>query len=158
MIYPNGRFQNYIIKNYIYIFYFLSFFVPFFIFLRTMNPSSFGWDTTWFHIQVPLLYVGQTTGFPIAFLTGKLFSFLPIGTMAFRLNMFSVFWGAMTLFVLFILLKNLLKNEYFIAFISVVFIGFFKVFWSQTNRFEVYTLNTVMISTIIFSRFLLGNY
>src|SRR5665647_1381372 len=99
MLLNNNRFKSYVLKKYIYIFYFLSFFVPFFIFLRTMNPGSFGWDTTWFHIQVPLLYVGQTTGFPIAFLTGKLFSFLPIGTMAFRLNMFSVFWGAMTLFV-----------------------------------------------------------
>ena len=153
MVYPDSRFQRYILKNYIYIFYLLSFIVPFSIFLRTMNPGTFGWDTTWFHIQVPLLYVGQTTGFPIAFLIGKLFSFLPIGTMAFRLNMFSVFWGAMTLFVLFILLKNLLKNEYFIAFISVVFIGFFKVFWSQTNRFEVYTLNTVMLSTIFLAGF-----
>src|SRR5665647_1391484 len=99
MVYTESRFQKYIIRNYGYIFYFLSFIVPFLIFLRTMNPSSFGWDTTWLHIQVPLLYVGQTTGFPIAFLIGKLFSFLPIGTMAFRLNMFSVFWGAMTLFL-----------------------------------------------------------
>ena len=153
MVYNESRFQKYIIKNYVYIFYFLSFILPFFIFLRTMNPSSFGWDTTWLHIQVPLLYVGQTTGFPIAFLTGKLFSFLPIGTMAFRLNMFSVFWGAMTLFVLFIFLKNLLKNEYFIAFISVVFFGFYRVFWLQTTRFEVYTLNTFFTAIIMLTGF-----
>jgi len=149
MSFYNSRFRSYIFKNYIYIFYFLSFIIPFFIFLKTMNPSSFGWDTTWFHIQVPLLYVGQTTGFPIAFLTGKLFSFLPIGTMAYRLNMYSVFWGALTIFVIFLFIKNILKNEYYIAFISAVSFGFFKVFWFQTTRFEVYTLNTFFTAIII---------
>jgi hypothetical protein len=114
-----------------------------------MNPSSFGWDTTWFHIQVPLLYVGQTTGFPIAFLTGKLFSFIPIGTMAYRLNMYSAFWGAMSIFVLFIFITKLLKKEYYIAFITAVFFGFYRVFWLQTIRFEVYTLNTFFTAIIM---------
>ncbi len=153
MDYSDGRFKKDILKNYIFIFYFLSFILPFFIFLRTMNSGSFGWDTTWLHIQVPLLYVGQTTGFPIAFLTGKLFSFLPIGTMAFRLNMFSVFWGAMTLLVLFIFIKNLLKNEYFIAFVSVMFFGFYRVFWLQTTRLEVYTLSTFFTAIIMLTGF-----
>ena len=141
--------KSYVLKNYIYIFYFLSFLVPFFIYLRTMNPSSFGWDTTWLHIQVPLLYVGQTTGFPIAFLTGKLFSFIPIGTMAYRLNIFSAFWGAMSIFVLFIFITKLLKKEYYIAFITAVFFGLYRVFWLQTNRFEVYTLNTFFTAIIM---------
>jgi hypothetical protein len=114
-----------------------------------MNPSSFGWDTTWFHIQIPLLYVGQTTGFPIAFLTGKLFSFIPIGTMAYRLNMYSAFWGAISIFVLFIFITKLLKKEYYIAFITVVFFGFYRVFWLQTTRFEVYTLNTFFTAIIM---------
>jgi len=142
-------FKAFILKNYVYVFYILSLVVPFAMFVRTMLPASTGWDTTWLHIQVPGLYVGQTTGFPIAFLTGKLFSFLPIGTMAFRLNLYSVFWGAMTLFILFIFIKNILKNEYYIAFITVLFFGFFKVFWLQTNRFEVYTLSTFFSAIIM---------
>jgi len=114
-----------------------------------MNPSSFGGDTTWFHMQVPLLSVGQTTGFPIAFLTGKLFSFIPIGTMAYRLNMYSAFWGAMSVFVLFVFITKLLKKEYYIAFITAVFFGLYKVFWLQTDRFEVYTLNTFFTAIIM---------
>ncbi|MCL6088034.1 MAG: hypothetical protein M1475_06440, partial [Actinobacteria bacterium] len=38
-------------KLYKFIIYVLSFIIPFIIFLKTMNPSSFGYDTTWFHIQ-----------------------------------------------------------------------------------------------------------
>jgi len=64
-------------KLYKYTVYALSFIISFVIFLKTMNPSSFGYDTTWFHIQVAELSVGQTTGFPLAFLLGKLFTFLP---------------------------------------------------------------------------------
>ncbi|MCL5072876.1 MAG: DUF2723 domain-containing protein [Actinobacteria bacterium] len=149
MLLNDNKFKLYILKNYIYVFYLLSFLVPFFIYLRTMNPSSFGWDTTWFHIQVPLLYVGQTTGFPIAFLTGKLFSFIPIGTMAYRLNMYSAFWGAASIFVLFIFITKLLKKEYYIAFITAVFFGLYRVFWLQTTRFEVYTLNTFFTAIIM---------
>ncbi|MCL4377868.1 MAG: DUF2723 domain-containing protein, partial [Actinobacteria bacterium] len=122
-----------------------------------MEPTTFGMDTTWFHIQVPLLAVGQPTGFPLAFLTGKLFSFLPIGTMAYRLNLYSVFFGAMTVFILFLVLKNLLKNEYYIAFISPMTFVLFRVFWFQTSRFEVYTLQTFLIAFILFTGFLWKN-
>ena len=149
MTFSKSKFKGYFLNNYKYIFYFLSFIVPFLIFIRTMNPCSFGWDTTWFHIQVPLLYVGQPTGFPLAFLLGKLFSFLPIGTMAYRLNMFSVFWAALTVLVLFIVIKNLLSKEYYIAFISSISFVLFRVFWFQTTRFEVYTLHTFLIVLIM---------
>ncbi|MCE5328979.1 DUF2723 domain-containing protein, partial [bacterium] len=114
-----------------------------------MNPSSFGYDTTWFHIQVPELAVGQTTGFPLAFLLGKLFTYLPFGTIAYRLNIFSVFWGAATVTVFVMIASNLLKKEYYIAFVSTLFFAFFKVFWVQTNRFEVYTLHSFLIGLII---------
>lgn len=136
-------------KIYKYTIYALSFIISFIIFLKTMNPSSFGYDTTWFHIQVPELAVGQTTGFPLAFLLGKLFTFLPFGTVAYRLNLFSVFWGAATVTVFVMIISNLLKKEYFIALISTLFFAFFKIFWSQTNRFEVYTFHTFLIGLII---------
>lgn len=141
--------KNYLDNIYKFLIYFLSFTVPFIIFLKTMNPSSFGYDTTWFHIQVPELAVGQTTGFPLAFLLGKLFSLLPIKTMAYRLNMFSVFWGAATVLVFVMIVSNLLKKQYYIAIVSTLFFAFFKVFWVQTNRFEVYTLHSFLIGLVI---------
>lgn len=141
--------NSYFHYTYKFLIYFLSFIIPFIIFLRTMNPSSFGYDTTWFHIQVPELAVGQTTGFPLAFLLGKLFTFLPVKTMAYRLNMFSVFWGAATVTVFVMIVSNLLKKEYYIAIVSTLFFAFFRVFWVQTNRFEVYTLHSFLIGLII---------
>ena len=136
-------------KVYKYAVYAASFIISFVIFLKTMNPTSFGYDTTWFHIQVAELAVGQTTGFPLAFLLGKLFTFLPFGTLAFRLNMFSVFWGAATVTVFVMIISNLLKKEYYIALISTLFFAFFRFFWAGTNRFEVYTLHTFLIGLII---------
>ncbi|MHB8280839.1 MAG: glycosyltransferase family 117 protein [Candidatus Humimicrobiaceae bacterium] len=136
-------------KIYKYTIYALSFIIPFIIFLKTMNPSSFGYDTTWFHIQVPELAVGHTTGFPLAFLLGKLFTFLPFGTVAYRLNLFSVFWGAAIVTVFVMIISNLLKKEYFIALVSTLFFAFFKMFWLQTNRFEVHAFHTFLIGLII---------
>jgi len=136
-------------RVYKYAVYAASFIISFIIFLKTMNPTSFGYDTTWFHIQVAELAVGQTTGFPLAFLLGKLFTFLPFGTLAFRLNMFSVFWGAATVTVFVMIISNLLKKEYYIALVSALFFAFFRFFWAGTNRFEVYTLHTFLIGLII---------
>ncbi|MEI7616330.1 MAG: DUF2723 domain-containing protein, partial [Actinomycetota bacterium] len=136
-------------RVYKYAVYAASFLISFIIFLKTMNPTSFGYDTTWFHIQVAELAVGQTTGFPLAFLLGKLFTFLPFGTLAFRLNMFSVFWGAATVTVFVMIISNLLKKEYYIALISALFFAFFRFFWAGTNRFEVYTLHTFLVGLII---------
>ena len=136
-------------KLYKYSVYALSFIISFVIFLKTMNPSSFGYDTSWFHIQVAELAVGQTTGFPLAFLLGKLLTFLPFGTMAYKLNMFSVFWGAATVTVFVMIVSNLLKKEYYIALVSTLFFSFFRFFWTQTNRFEVYTFHTFLIGIVI---------
>ncbi|MHB1347264.1 MAG: protein O-mannosyl-transferase family [Candidatus Humimicrobiaceae bacterium] len=136
-------------KLYKYSVYALSFIISFVIFLKTMNPSSFGYDTSWFHIQVAELAVGQTTGFPLAFLLGKLLTFLPFGTIAYKLNMFSVFWGAATVTVFVMIVSNLLKKEYYIALVSTLFFSFFRFFWTQTNRFEVYTFHTFLIGTVI---------
>ncbi len=136
-------------RLYRFIIYGLSFMVSFFIYLKTMNPSSFAYDTTWFHIQIPQLAVGQPTGFPLAFLLGKLFTYLPFATIAYRLNLFSVFFGAATVMIFVMIVSNLLKKEYYIAFISTLFFCLFKVFWLQTNRFEVYTLHTFLTGLII---------
>ena len=129
--------------------YVLSFVATFFIYLKTMNPTSFAYDTTWFHIQIPQLAVGQPTGFPLAFLLGKLFTYLPFATVAYRLNLFSVFFGAATVTVFVMIVSNLIKKEYYIAFISTLFFCLFKVFWLQTNRFEVYTLHTFLTGLIL---------
>ena len=142
---PDSR----LFKFYKYTVYALSFVISFIIFLKTMNPSSFGYDTTWFHIQVTELAVGQTTGFPLAFLLGKLLTFLPFGTIAYKLNMFSVFWGAATVTVFVMIISNLLKKEYYIALISALFFSFFRFFWMETNRFEVYTFHTFLIGIVI---------
>ena len=130
------------------IIYALSFIIPFALFLTTMHPSTFGYDTTWFHIQIPILAVGQTTGFPLAFLLGKLFTLLPF-TPAYSLNLFSVFWGAATSLIFVMIVSNLLKKEYFIALASTLTMSFFYVFWYQTNRFEVYTFHTFLIGAVI---------
>jgi len=112
-------------------------------------PATAGWDTTWFHIQIPLLYVGQTTGFPLAFLLGKLFTFIPIRTIAYRLNMFSAFFGGLTALMLYMIIIKIKTKEYYIALVSSIFFVLFKVFWNQNTRFEVYSLHTFLISLII---------
>ena len=144
-----GGHDSRLFKLYKYTVYALSFIISFIIFLKTMNPTSFGYDTTWFHIQVAELSVGQTTGFPLAFLLGKLFTFLPFGTIAYRLNMFSVFWGAATVTVFVMIISNLLKKEYYIALVSTLFFSFFRFFWIGTNRFEVYTFHTFLVGLVI---------
>jgi len=75
---------------------------------------------------------------------------MPIGDIAYRLNLFSVIFGALTTLFLFLTINKLLKNE-FISFISSMIFAFIVPFWSVANRLEFDTLNTFFIILLIFS-------
>ncbi len=62
----------------------------------TLAPGVVGGDAGEHQFAVPLLGIPHTTGYPLYVLTGKLWTMLiPLGSMAWRMNLFSAFWGAL---------------------------------------------------------------
>lgn len=131
----------------------LSFLVPFVIYVLTLEPKLVGGDTSWFAIQVPKMYVLVPTGYPSFSIFGKLISMLPIKDMAYRLNLLSAVFGALTVLFLFLAINLLVKNEIIALSASLTF-GFLSSFWFIANRFEIDSINTFYIALTVYSAFL----
>ena len=70
------------------------------LYLRTLGPTVGQADTFEFQVVAPTLGVAHPTGYPLYILCGKLFSLLPLGSIAWRVNLSStVFAVAAVLFV-----------------------------------------------------------
>jgi hypothetical protein len=62
----------------------------------TLAPGVVGGDAGEHQLAVPLLGIPHTTGYPLYVLTGKLLTvLLPVGSMAWRMNLFSAVGGAL---------------------------------------------------------------
>ncbi len=87
-------------------------------------------------------------GYPLYTVLGHLFSLLPFGESAYRVNLFSALWGSLCLGVVFLILR-ILSIERIHAVFASLFLGFTTVFWSKTGVAEVYSFNGFLIACIV---------
>ena len=74
----------------------IAFTTVFTLYILTLAPGVVGGDAGEHQLAVPLLGIPHTTGYPLYILVGKLWTLLiPIGTPAWRVNLFSAFGGAL---------------------------------------------------------------
>jgi hypothetical protein len=135
------------------IFSILSFIIPFIIYILTLERKLVGGDTSWFALQILEMSLMVPTGYPVFSMLEKLFTFIPIGDIALRLNLFSAVFGALTILVLFLAIKRITKNH-FVSFISSMIFAFIVPFWEVANRLEFDTLQTFFMALVIFSAIL----
>lgn len=132
-----------------------SFLIPLIIYLLTLEHKLIGGDTAWYALEIPAMQVFVPTGYPTFSILGKLITYLPIGDLAYRLNLFSAIFGALTILFLFLLINKLIKNEP-VSLISSLCFAFILPFWSVANRLEFDTLNSFFIVLVLFSAVLYG--
>ena len=147
------RIKKFILKYKLAITASLSFLIPFIMYLLTLEHKVVGGDTTWYALELPQMQVLVPTGYPTFSLIGKLMSMVPIGDLAYRLNLISAIFGALTILFLFLAVNKLTKNE-IISLTSALLFAFVLTFWSLSVRLEVDTLNSFFIILIIFAAFL----
>lgn len=124
--------------------------LAFVVLLLTTAPDLTGEDSGELITAAYTLGVAHPPGYPLWCILGKIFTIIiPVGTIAFRLNLMSVFFAAATIFFLFLVIKKQTKNRIIAASVSLLF-GFSFEFWSQSNIAEVYTLNCFFIAVCLF--------
>lgn len=134
----------------------------FLLYLFTVPPSI-----TWQHggqdsgnLAVAVHYLGipHPTGYPTYVLVGKLFEQIPIGDLAYRLNIMSAVFAAGTIFLVFFLIRAVaqiligLSDTWSTvgAATGVLFLAVSPLFWSQAIITEVYALNIFFAALILF--------
>ncbi|HHS97242.1 MAG TPA: DUF2723 domain-containing protein [Chloroflexi bacterium] len=98
------------------------------------------------------LGLAHSTGYPLYTWLGKLFTLLPIGDVAHRVNLMSATLGAAGVALLYVVLRLLTSelrhravSRAASAFAALLF-GFSRTFWSQATIAEVYAPNVFMLA------------
>lgn len=113
------------------------------VYLYTMPQNIVMEDTSIFVMASHYLGTAHPPGYPLVVLTGKLFSYFPVGSPAFRIHLVSVFFAVLTCSALY-LTARLLSISRLAATTGAIALGLSRAFWSQAIIAEAYTLNTFL--------------
>ena len=101
------------------------------------------------------LGIAHPSGYPLYLLLGKAFTWLPFGTVAFRLNLMSAVFAVGTAVLLFLSLLKLARilgkagwSVSIVAFLVTLLFAVGRDFWSQAIIAEVYTLHTFLVGLL----------
>ena len=144
------KLKNCYFKNKILIFSIIAVLIPLVFYLLTLERKLVGGDTSWYALELPQMELLPPTGYPVFSLIGKLFSVIPMGPLAFRLNLISAVFGSLTILFLFMAINKLIKNE-FLSLIASLSFAFVYPYWFFANRLEFDTLNSFYIAILLFA-------
>jgi hypothetical protein len=117
-------------------------------YIFTLCPSVSWGDSGEFIVASYLMLIAHPTGYPLYTLLGKLFTYLPIGSIAYRVNLMSALFASLACFILYVLLLKLTKSPAASA-VSSLILAFSYTFWSQAVIAEVYTLHVFFMLLLI---------
>jgi hypothetical protein len=117
-------------------------------YLRTVGQTVGAADTFEIQVVAPTLGIVHPTGYPLLVLIGKLFSLIPIGLVAWRVNLVSVACATVATVLLYFSLARL-TGQRAISALAAACLAFSHVFWSQAVEAEVYALNAAFIAAIL---------
>ncbi len=114
------------------------FIASFGLYLRTLAPSLLSGDFAEFQTIGYTLGIGHPTGYPVYILLAKLFTLLPIGDIAYRVNLLSAFCAALTVVFVYLILRKLGAWKLPSAF-GAISLALTPLFWGFSSMAEVYT-------------------
>lgn len=133
----------------------IIFLFSFYIYVITLNPVFHANDSPETVACAWTLGIQHPPGYPLATMLGKIFTFIPVGNIGFRVNLLSAFFGSLSvLFVFLIIVSMFRKSEtdifylYLIAIISSLCLAFSYTFWSEalSAKGGIYTFNLFFIA------------
>ncbi|MBW2623349.1 MAG: DUF2723 domain-containing protein [Deltaproteobacteria bacterium] len=130
------------------------------LYMLTTAPSL-GWrDAPEFTVTTHTLGIAHPAGFPTYSLLSKLLTFIPLGSIPFRINLFSALFAALTLYTLYLLVKRLAGDENkaldefpaaLAAACSVLVLGLSATLWENATTTEVYSLNLFFLAVMFYA-------
>ena len=130
------------------------------LYAQTLAPTVLAGDGGEFQFAPYLLGVAHPTGYPLYLLLGWAWShLLPVGDVAYRMNLFSAFWAAMAVGLLYPTVRALLRqaipdlrpaSQRLIAILAAAFFAVTPTFWSQSVIAEVYPFHIFLVVLLFY--------
>ena len=129
------------------------------LYVRTCAPSLLFGDSGEFQFVPYILGIAHPTGYPLYVMLGWLWShLLPLGNVAYRMNLFSSFWAALTVGISFLLIRSFTTRTVggrdrvparVAAGIASATFAVSQTFWGQAVIAEVYTLHAFLVVLVL---------
>ncbi len=116
------------------------------VFLRVLAPDVLYGDSGEFQTLAYTWGMTHTTGYPVYLILARIVGLLPMGTMAWRINLFSALCAACTSGGVYLITRHLTGRGGALLASLVLLVSY--TFWSQSIIAEVYTPATALIVTI----------
>src|SRR5918998_4208597 len=107
-------------------------------------------DSPMLQAAVPVLGVGHPTGYPTYMMLTHLFTYLPVGDAAYRINLASAVSGVLAVAAVYCA-GLVIGRRVVAAAAGALAFGFSEAFWSQAVIAEVYTLNALFVALVLLS-------
>jgi hypothetical protein len=120
----------------------------FILYVRTLTPGLLPGDSGEFQTLAYLLGNTHPTGYPIYLILAKLATYLPVGDIAYCVNLFSALMGALTVSGVYLAGRLLVKYR-LLALVGAAALAVSPTFWSQAVIAEVYTAGAAFLVFII---------
>ncbi len=118
-------------------------------YLITLAPTVATNDAGRFQISAPLLGTGHPTGYPTFILTGKLFTFLPFGDLAYRMNLMAAVFGGVAAALMYLVAREAGAGKSPSAGCALLF-AFSATFWDQATFAEVYSMHISFLLGVMY--------
>ena len=115
------------------------------VYLLTLSPTVTFWDSGELTTAAWQLGISHQPGYPLFAMLGRLFACIPLGAVAFRVNLMSAFFAASAVYIVY---KAM--GAGFIAFAAALMLAFSGVFWSQAVVTEVYAINAFFLALLVY--------
>jgi len=119
------------------------------IYIKTLSHSVYFGDSGEFITAAATLGIAHPPGYPLYTMLAHLFTYLPFGTLPFKVNLFSAVTSSLTLVFVYLSVLKLTGNR-LAALGGSLFLAFSYLFWLYSLVAEVFSLNNLFISIIIF--------
>jgi len=131
------------------------------LYVGTLAPSvvTLFDDSLEFQLVTFQLGIAHPTGYPLYTLLGKLFTFLPVGNVAYRVNLMSAVFGAATVALLYLIILRVAVPKkktnrpdwptHWGGVIGALLLAVGPVFWQQATIAEVYSLNALFVAALL---------
>ncbi len=117
------------------------------LYIRTLAPSVLYGDISEFQTLSYTLGMTHASGYPTQIIFGKLFTFLPVGDIAYRVNLMSAFFGALTVANVYLIVR--LMGGWRTAGLAASFaLAASTFFWRRTIIAESYAPAAGMLSFV----------
>lgn len=124
------------------------FVASFVLYVRTLASSLLYGDSAEFQTIAYTMGVGHPTGYPIYILLAKFFTFLPIGEIAYRVNLFSAFSAALTVILVYLIGRKL-GAIYAAAIYGSLALTLNPLFWKHASIAEIYTPSAACLALVL---------